>query len=45
LAVGAEILIGANATRTGENQRKRSGEFDEELLAQAVQGRSAIGAE
>jgi hypothetical protein len=44
LAVGAEILIGANATRTGENQRKTSGEFDEELLAEAVHGYSAIGA-
>jgi hypothetical protein len=44
LAVGAEILIGANATRTGENQGKRSSKFDKELLAEAVHGHSAIGA-
>jgi hypothetical protein len=44
LSVGAEILVGANATRTSENQRKRSGEFDEEFLAETVHGHSAIGA-
>jgi hypothetical protein len=31
-------LVGANAACTGENQRKRSDEFDEKLLAQTVQG-------
>jgi hypothetical protein len=42
LAIGAKVLVGTDASRTGKNQRECADEFNKELLAQAVHGCSTI---